>query len=213
MEKDIRGILDCFDEDGYVDFDDFLKLVNIRSRGTLRRRREREEGEEDRPKAKKTRERYAKDDPKSSTWYKYYVSRTVTGKRSLKAFRRRFRLPFKAYQQLVRDAREGAWFPNTERKDACGIPGTPLELLVLGALRYLGRGWTFDDIAEATGVSEEVHRTFFVNFVKVCFPLYVHYFVASHRVSIVAVSGGFYHSLRQVGRHPSHRSRGCVICT
>ncbi len=46
---------------------------------------------------------------------------------------------------------------------------------MLGALDYLGRGWTFDDIAEATGVSEEVHRTFFVDFVKVCFHLYVHY--------------------------------------
>ena len=38
-------------------------------------------------------------------------------------------------------------------------------LLLLGTLRYLGRGWTFDDVYEATGISQEVHRTFFHLFV------------------------------------------------
>ena len=28
-----------------------------------------------------------------------------------------------------------------------GTPTSPLELLLLGALSYLGRGWTFDDVA------------------------------------------------------------------
>jgi hypothetical protein len=37
---------------------------------------------------------------------------------------------------------------------------------VLGSLRYLGRGWTFDDLEEATGISEEVHRVFFHRFCK-----------------------------------------------
>lgn len=44
--------------------------------------------------------------------------------------------------------------------------GVPLDLLVLGSLRYLGRGWTFDDLEESTGISEEVHRVFFHHFVK-----------------------------------------------
>jgi hypothetical protein len=42
----------------------------------------------------------------------------------------------------------------------------PIELLVLGSLRYLGRGWTFDDVEENTAISKEVHRTFFRRFVK-----------------------------------------------
>lgn len=34
------------------------------------------------------------------------------------------------------------------------------KLLVLGSLRYIGRGWTFDDIVESTCISAEVHRCF-----------------------------------------------------
>jgi hypothetical protein len=37
---------------------------------------------------------------------------------------------------------------------------------VLGSLRYLGRGWTFDDVEENTAISKEVHRTFFHRFVE-----------------------------------------------
>ncbi len=50
--------------------------------------------------------------------------------------------------------------------DAVGQKATPIELLVLGALRYLGRGWTFDDIEECTAVSQEVHRVFFGKFIE-----------------------------------------------
>ena len=39
-------------------------------------------------------------------------------------------------------------------------------MLVLGSLRYLGRGWTFDDIEENTAIGKEVHRTFFHRFVE-----------------------------------------------
>jgi hypothetical protein len=41
------------------------------------------------------------------------------------------------------------------RYDALGREGAPLELLMLGALRYLRRGWTFDDLAECTGTKVE----------------------------------------------------------
>ena len=55
--------------------------------------------------------------------------------------------------------------------------GVPLELLVLGSLHYLGRGWTFDDLDEATGISEESHRVFFHRFIscgrKFLFPKWV----------------------------------------
>jgi hypothetical protein len=38
--------------------------------------------------------------------------------------------------------------------------------MVLGALRYLGRGWTFDDLHEATGIDAETHRQFFHKFIE-----------------------------------------------
>jgi hypothetical protein len=42
-----------------------------------------------------------------------------------------------------------------------------MELLLLGSLRYLGRGWTFDDLAESTFVRRDVHRCFFHKFCAV----------------------------------------------
>jgi hypothetical protein len=36
----------------------------------------------------------------------------------------------------------------------------------MGTLRYLGRGWTFDDLEESTGISREVHRNFFRKYLK-----------------------------------------------
>jgi hypothetical protein len=40
-------------------------------------------------------------------------------------------------------------------QDAIGVPALPLELLLLGSLLYLGRGWTFK---ESTSISHHVHR-------------------------------------------------------
>ena len=52
-----------------------------------------------------------------------------------------------------------------------------LCLLLLGALRYLGRCWCFDDLEEATCISQEVHRVFFHKFVSFgkddLYPVYV----------------------------------------
>jgi hypothetical protein len=54
------------------------------------------------------------------------------------------------------------------RTEADGFTGrqsnkkaSPIELLLLGTLQCLGRGWTFDDIEESTKVSRDVHRCFF----------------------------------------------------
>ena len=51
--------------------------------------------------------------------------------------------------------------------NAAGRKSSPLELMILGALRYTGRGWTFDDLEEATGISEETHRRFYHQFIIV----------------------------------------------
>ncbi len=41
-------------------------------------------------------------------------------------------------------------------------PPTPIPLLLLTSLRYLGRGLTFDDLAENTAMSEETVRVFLI---------------------------------------------------
>ena len=43
---------------------------------------------------------------------------------------------------------------------------TPLALLVLCALRYLGRSWTIDDLEEATEIDNETIRTFLHKFIE-----------------------------------------------
>jgi len=105
-----------------------------------------------------------------SLWYEDYVLSDKCKDRTSRAgklFRRRFRMPWETYKTLVKEMRDDDWFAGkVGGQTALGLPGIPLELLVLGSLRYLGRGWTFDDVAEATGVSEETHRKFFRLFCK-----------------------------------------------
>lgn len=125
---------------------------------------------------------YCPSTSRESTWYKDYVlnasghSFAVDSRRGSK-FRRRFRLPFGSFNDLMVQIREEKWFPNNDKCDCRGVLGVPLELLVLGSLRYLGRGWTFDDLEEATGISEESHRVFFHRFIKcgrnILFPKWV----------------------------------------
>ena len=56
-------------------------------------------------------------------------------------------------------------FARWMRTDAVGKQSSPIELMVLGALRYLGRGWTFDDIKDATAINEETRRQSFHVFI------------------------------------------------
>ena len=100
--------------------------------------------------------------PKESNWYSLYVNNPmVDDDRFQNKFRRRFRLPFSNYEELARDCKGHEVFERWTGCDGLGKESLPIELLVLGALRYLGRGWTFDDLEEATAISEEVHRVFF----------------------------------------------------
>ena len=70
------------------------------------------------------------------------------------AFRLRFRMPYDAFFRFVNTAREENWFPSYENCNALGQVGVPLDILILGCLRYLGRGWTFNDLEEATNISQ-----------------------------------------------------------
>ena len=52
-------------------------------------------------------------------------------------FRRRFRVPFPVFLDIVKMTRENKWF--SEKEDAVGIKAAPLELKILAVLRVLGR--------------------------------------------------------------------------
>ncbi len=117
------------------------------------------------------KEIYDPEKARSSSWYRDYVlnqDKWINKKAKAKKFRRRFRMPMIAFQRFMMKLRTENYFPAAESVNALGHLGVPLEILVLGSLRYLGRGWTFDDLEEATGVHEETHRRFFHNFVSQC---------------------------------------------
>ena len=83
-------------------------------------------------------------------------------------FRRRFRMPYKCFQELVDMVRGSPLFERWRegKVDAVRQRATPIPLLVLCVLRYLGRGWTFDNLSENTGISEEIIRVFFHKFIE-----------------------------------------------
>ena len=82
-------------------------------------------------------------------------------------FRRRFRMPFNQFTIFVEEVKRENYFPWWMGGDATGRQSSPIELLLLGALRYLGHGFTFDDLEECTAILDEVHRVFFHKFIEV----------------------------------------------
>ena len=126
-----------------------------------------------------SRRTYPKEDPKTSSWYKRYVVDANKTWRDLshphgKLFMRRFTLPFTAIHEIIAKIRTPAHSFWSENNDAFGRPCVPLELLVLGCHRMLARNSTYDCLAEATYISEEVHRKFsklyFEWYARVVFP-------------------------------------------
>ena len=90
--------------------------------------------------------------PKETFWYNNYVASEPLTTRDRTVFRKRFRLPYAEFLEVLSMVEECELFYRWQSTDAVGRPSSPLPLLVLGALRYLGRGWTFDDLNEATAI-------------------------------------------------------------
>ena len=101
-----------------------------------------------------------------STWHTLYIQSPPDSKRRKKVFRRRFRLPFEIYLEMVNDITSHELFSRWTKKDCVGTEPSNLGLLLLGTLRYLGRALTFDDLEEYTFISAEVHRQFFIAFLE-----------------------------------------------
>ena len=96
--------------------------------------------------------------------YNMYVeSPFLESPRFHRIFRKRFRMPYRCFQELAAMLAESPLFERWRegKADAFDRPTTPLALLVLCCLRYIGQGWTFDDLSENTGISDEIIRVFF----------------------------------------------------
>ena len=104
-----------------------------------------------------------------SGWYNVYVRHPrVHDIRFLKKFRRRFRISYPQFKELYERLQGEPMFRRWHTGTTIGFgsnPVTPFPLLCLTSLRYLGRTWTFDDLAENTAISEHVIRDFFHVFI------------------------------------------------
>ena len=107
--------------------------------------------------------------PKSSLWYSIYIAHPNLDDDCFhQKFRIRFRLPYLQFTELVASLEIEGTFVRWHVGSVSCIKkeATPISLLVLCSLRYLGRGWTFDDLSENTAISIEVIRSFFHLFIS-----------------------------------------------
>ena len=90
-----------------------------------------------------------------------YVMCTQTGDKSYKDMcHQLFPLPPKTRSSVgVKERREESWCPGRNRAGTLGPERPPLNLLVLGAVRFLGRGFAADNCAESTSVSKVGYYT------------------------------------------------------
>jgi hypothetical protein len=94
--------------------------------------------------------------PRQTAWYMMYVkSPSLDNDKFNKKFRRRFRMSYDMLHNLLEkvqgDETFKRWHPKA--RDCFGTRASPIELLLLGALRYLGRGLTFNDLEEYTAIN------------------------------------------------------------
>ena len=85
-----------------------------------------------------------------------------------KLFRRRFRVPWQVYCDLVKKCTDDKLFgpSSTTEVDICGYNICPPSIKLLGVLRMLGRNWLCDDVAEATCMGESTVRRAFATFTE-----------------------------------------------
>lgn len=79
-------------------------------------------------------------------------------------FRRRFRISFGLFEHILAWVR--SWVAETRKSDtdATGRDSVPLNLLLLGVLRMLGRGTCTDGITELSDISETKMNSFMKEF-------------------------------------------------
>jgi hypothetical protein len=143
--------------------------------GELFNEEENEELLEENYSLKKERKSYPRESYKDSIWCRFCQrDLTVLNSRDGKTFRLRFTVPYTLFRQILTFAER--WFPQ-RAIDVCGKETTPVLLKLLGTLRMLGKGCTWDLLYELSGVCAEVHRkwtlAFLDKFSKELYPVYV----------------------------------------
>lgn len=155
-----KSILKCIDDDGWIDPEAFL-LYRRRSHDKMstllhrvaQKKRALAGGCNDNhsgPEKKRVRRCKADNlemfdasgnrvpaDPTKSPWYLLYVTPSAGNlqkKKFQKKFRRRFRLPYQQYRELLADLEQSGEFNRWLSKDATGRPSSPLSIMLLGAL-------------------------------------------------------------------------------
>ena len=106
-----------------------------------------------------------------SIWYSNYVMEPSPDcPKWNKMFRRRFRMPYESFLDLSAQCEESehlkTWWSSNGFHKYNKQKVLPMKLLVLCALRYLGRSWTFDDLEEATAINYETNRRFLHQFIE-----------------------------------------------
>ena len=109
-------------------------------------------------------------DALNASWYTDYVERGSPpySAKLLKTFKRRFKMPFTAFKDIVTEAKEKEWFPDYEENYAFGQKNVTLEMLILTSIRFLGRGCAVDEISGLSGISEKAIRKFYKAFTEAC---------------------------------------------
>ena len=119
--------------------------------------------------------------PRQTVWYSVYILKPdLEDPKFHKIFCRRFRLPYAQFLGLGERLEAHEIFARWHVRNVNPFtqePPTPIPLLLLTSLRYLGRGLTFDDLAESTAIHEETVRVFFHCFIdygsSVLYALYI----------------------------------------
>lgn len=79
-------------------------------------------------------------------WYLMYTQHPPHNNRLRKAFRNRFHLTHDSCLELACDMMHHKLFERWVNKNCAGVDPSNFKLSLLGALQYLSRGHTFDDI-------------------------------------------------------------------
>ena len=152
-----KDTLPWWEQFGYAHPDEFLASDDGAGAGAKSQKKKRK-GEQQ-PRAKRVKKDYW-----AGPWLTMLKDPNlqIPGSRSERLFRRRFRVPYPMFNELLLDLRNDP-AENWERYDATGRKDAlvPLELYLLCALRVLGRGEVFDTIAELSMVGETSIRVFF----------------------------------------------------
>ena len=95
-------------------------------------------------------------------WSNYIVNPQTSCKKWNKLFRNRFRMPYDSYLRLVQQCSEDSQYFSQWKQGKHKYNqkmSSPISLLVLTSLCYLGRCWTLDDLQESTAINKETIRS------------------------------------------------------